>query len=1269
MLKRMIATIIVVLVTVGTCMAGEMTMTAVFDSPVMETGTEFPLTVRGTSHTYLVNDWPAMPYRLVIRELPAGTTVTDVRAERHGTGTLTLTSPLPGSRGVHLISDANKPLPYPVLDPDTAWPDQNVIWSVHGGLNPVTLQHQSILVMRIFPAQLTRPDRIQFARQVTVTVLTEESRTVFTNPSMSRENQPFVIVVPETMTGALTPYIAHKTTLGLVPEVVTIESILQTFPGVDDPQKLRNFIQSKVEINATSFVLLAGDADVMPVRRTLQEYDPLGVTYLPMEAYFSDLYDGAGNPIDWDADDNGNFGAYPGDLPAMDFLADVFVSRIPASNESELTTALNNIIAYESQVQPGADWFNRVLFAAVDIFNEREHGDTSGIPEGELFAEQLAEYPFNAVDVVRLYETDTYPCDGWAYPDSVVTRASEGAGFLAFHCHGAPDCLWLIDDCFTHAHAANFTNTWKLPVMFGFACSTAAFDNEIPGWPYTSGGESMPEHFLLNPNGGAISYVGATRVAMASGYSHAQYRTATGAIEYPYYCAWFEGLRTPAMMMAAADRHYIETVGYTGYYDYFTIGEYAQFGDPTLAVGGAPSEPEFILANHWFTAVTGDGDGCIEPGETAALTLTVLNTGTTGNDLTVNLSCTDPEITLPVTTAPLNSLNRYESQQLTNIFSVEVDAAATVDRQVLLTVEIRSGSVLADQAVIPLFIGSGASLTSDDWDIVYDSTNNANPDPGDHIYPVLFLKNIGCETARGLVLTVSTNSQYTDWCTTNYEGAMGDIPPGWGSESGWAVIDIGISESCPHGTDITLDIIITDADGRTWPFTITIPVTDRMGPRVSDTVLSTRSPDAGDAIQITTTGYDVSGIQQVTAEIQRFPDGPVMETELFDDGAHNDGTAGDGVFSGIYITGTEPGDFIVTVTAADLRGNNRVFEEESAFSTVPMEKLDLLVIASSPDLEAGSTIMDSIAAAGLTASLWDERFRGLPDVLNLNDYRDSAVIWTFGWSDYPSETERAVIADYLDSGGGILLSGWDLARNASRQGGREWLETYFGVASAGTNADDFTVTGVSGDPLLDGFSMRLQKKNAEVSFTPDILTILGDAEARMIFAVNTDAPGLVARRGQGFCTAFLPFALEHVRIDTDRADFLAILAPWLADHPMDPDIHLKLNHDYFHAGDAFVLTAECVNPFPAPLAVREFIALNVGGAFWFWPDWVLYPPGIDYEDMMLEPFTRDIRTILDFQWPETGAAASGLMFYAILTDPATGTALSDLDMVEFGFGN
>jgi len=1260
--------LVMLIVTITPVFAETMQIKASFGLPILKENMDYTLTIKGCSHNYIRENWPAIPYRLEIRELPFGTTIQSIESNWQTTQHLILDNPLPLTKGLKLLSEPEKLLKYESFDLSQSYPADQVIWSTHGGLDPLTLQHKTYLIMRIFPVQYSRGNQLDFTRELTLTIKYETPKETPLSSRSNRFGEPFAIIIPESFLSVIPDYIAHKAAHGLTPGVHTIENILASTPGTDDAEKLRIYIRTLVEDHTTSFVLLAGDADVLPVRRTFQEESPVDVEYLPIESYFSDLYNGSAQPINWDYDGNEIFGTYPADMPAMDFLPDVFVSRIPASTPDELQIALNHVIAYELGTSPSSDWFNTTFFTAVDIFNEHEHGETSGIPEGELFGEFLSDYPFTNQDIIRLYETDTYPRDGIASPPNVVSWSESGSGFFAFHCHGAPDCLWLIDDCFTNEHAMQFQNGDEMPVMFGFACSSAAFDNEIPDWPYSSGRESMPEHFLLNPNGGAISYVGATRVAFGSGYTHAQHLSGTGALEYPYFCAYYQGMKTPPMMLAQADLNYIETLGIQGYYDYFTVGEYAQFGDPTLRIGGAITVPELKCTRTLCLEESGNSNSCFESGEIFTVSPTLLNTGNTALNITALLTTTDPDVTILTENVTYPDLASYNRSIPDENFRVQVESSATTSRIVTFIMEVSIDSSVYLTEEIHVFIGTGSGLKLNLWELGYDSTKNGNADPGDHLYPLLFLQNIGCEPTNGLTLEVSTDSLYTDWCQTNGGGEIGTIPTGYGSTSGWGNIDLGISENCPDGTLISLDITITDATQISWEFPIDITVLDKIGPRVSNFTLSSRSLLVGDELQIQTEVFDVSGVESVQANLQPYPSGVPVSVDLFDDGLHGDVAAGDGIYGAIHVLDAPADDFIVNVTTRDNLGNDRTYTEVSSFSTIPLVVTETLVINSSIDLAAGDTIVESLNDAGITNSSWEERFRGIPDKTVLMDYDESVLIWTYGWSKHPDADYRIAMADYLDNQGAIILCGWDLARNVSRNGGKQWLEDYFGVISQGNNVDKYWVEGLEADPLCTELNIRLKRKNSEVVYTPDIIQSAGDAEVRAAFQDLPEAPALITRRSTGQRAAFMPFALENVKTKAELTDLLSRILPWLADHPKEPAIQLDLNNHYFEAGMDFILTSSLVNPYPEPLEIREFIALSVGDYYWFWPSWIQIPE-IDYSDSMLEPFETRDQGILNFVWPETGSVQTDLRFYGLLISPETGELLSDLVDISFGFGN
>jgi hypothetical protein len=89
--------------------------------------------------------------------------------------------------------------------------------------------------------------------------------------------------------------------------------------------------------------------------------------------------------------------------------------------------------------------------------------------------------------------------------------------------HGSPRAFydvewwsWILPDPFLGASdVPNLDNHGKPPMIFAFSCLTAAFDIETAGaWWYRSiwGDTSLAEEFVKHPTGGAIAYVGWSRV-------------------------------------------------------------------------------------------------------------------------------------------------------------------------------------------------------------------------------------------------------------------------------------------------------------------------------------------------------------------------------------------------------------------------------------------------------------------------------------------------------------------------------------------------------------------------------------------------------------------------------------------------------------------------------------------------------------------------------------------------------------------------------------
>ncbi|MBU4185961.1 MAG: hypothetical protein KKC23_07170 [Proteobacteria bacterium] len=182
--------------------------------------------------------------------------------------------------------------------------------------------------------------------------------------------------------------------------------------------------------------------------------------------------------------------------------------------------------------------------------------------------------------VTKLYETNIYQNDGDASTDNILNSINKGVGFVDFSNHGSYSGVIYLDGgtgpcMLTSSDVDTLTNGNKLPVVIADACSTNGFDSD----------KCLGEHFMLNPNGGSIAFIGSTRVAW--GY-FGQYVTegCSGYMDVHLHKAYQEKKDTPGEMLVAAQNDYISGIGFSSVHDYKTVLEYNLLGDPSLHIGG-----------------------------------------------------------------------------------------------------------------------------------------------------------------------------------------------------------------------------------------------------------------------------------------------------------------------------------------------------------------------------------------------------------------------------------------------------------------------------------------------------------------------------------------------------------------------------------------------------------------------------------------------------------------------------------------------------------
>jgi len=313
-----------------------------------------------------------------------------------------------------------------------------------------------------------------------------------------------LIVTSGQLAGEFQRLADFQETQGLTARVVLLPWIASAVdPGRDEQETVRNLIVAAHAEWGTRYVLIGGDAGVVPVRYIHSEfYPPGGGTDIPADLYYAGL-DG-----DWDADGDGIYGepyvdeANPGD--DADLMPDVALGRAPVNDVDQAAVFVDKAIRFAEAVAPAAP--DRALLLAEVLFPSNWSPGEPITLDGADLAEELlplfagANPPW---DVARLYENDgAYPGSFPLDHDAAVDSLASGRYRLVHHVgHGSFEALSVGDDPITAADVAELTNApheFILSSWFGYA--SAAFDST-----------TLIERMLWHPDGGCVAGVGGSR--------------------------------------------------------------------------------------------------------------------------------------------------------------------------------------------------------------------------------------------------------------------------------------------------------------------------------------------------------------------------------------------------------------------------------------------------------------------------------------------------------------------------------------------------------------------------------------------------------------------------------------------------------------------------------------------------------------------------------------------------------------------------------------
>lgn len=343
----------------------------------------------------------------------------------------------------------------------------------------------------------------------------------------------FLVLGKKKFENTIQPFIDHKNQHGISTAFVDIES-LKTFPGEDEPAKIKRAIADAALTRSTQYVMLVGDASLFPVRhRYVSSGNELGRTtdhnlnnswwydgsYCPTDLYYANLFHHKDGELsldfdNWDADGNGKYNEqvwqfqnHGDDQPLntvtynpdnVDGYPDIVVARLPVHTEEELTHFINKVIRYETGNLSKRTGIGFIAGASY--------------PGSTTLADQLFYYNNYALqnyvgenNVNRmLLNAKILPFGPWEDANfATIRNAALKRWALIYVGHGYNmgwdirdnDTCYFDDEGKTHwlgNRPGNFDNTqvdmmqnkMNLPVIFSLGCETGQFKPNVPTHEY-----------------------------------------------------------------------------------------------------------------------------------------------------------------------------------------------------------------------------------------------------------------------------------------------------------------------------------------------------------------------------------------------------------------------------------------------------------------------------------------------------------------------------------------------------------------------------------------------------------------------------------------------------------------------------------------------------------------------------------------------------------------------------------------------------------------
>jgi len=430
-------------------------------------------------------------------------------------------------------------------------------------------------------------------------------------PPQPTEHFDYVIVTTAALVGAVesSEFVSWKAALGYdIRIVLTTDPEIAGQEGRDLAERIREFLREYYAEWGIEYVLVVGGFGMVPMRYCFPNPDDhshnpnnpsnCGAS-VPTDSYYADL--SWSDDESWDSDGDGYYGEYGDDAP--DFLAEVYVGRIPTSNHAQIAYTLDKSVIFE---QDTGTWKDQAL--QLGAICEYENQDHTGHPKFDgVRSLATMEADFMQGWMVSHYsEQQGLDPSDYLWPalsmDAVTADWRSGRyGIVNWVAHGSPQrvvqYIWVWDD----GDGVPETDGSDVMSYPAFMADYADLEDDYPsivfansckvGYPEPNGDGNLGVDLLTLPGFGASAGVVSAARDVYAAYSWEPVGGGSESICYEFNRFMIDGPDGPESVGSALyqAKHYAnQNYGWDSYTEYINLYGFNLYGDPALDRRGVP---------------------------------------------------------------------------------------------------------------------------------------------------------------------------------------------------------------------------------------------------------------------------------------------------------------------------------------------------------------------------------------------------------------------------------------------------------------------------------------------------------------------------------------------------------------------------------------------------------------------------------------------------------------------------------------------------------